>query len=515
MLEELKFKSHKFRIIRKRIIWLIGQWTGVKFSKSLRPEVYRACLDLLHPSEDLVVRLTASKTLKNMMDDFEFDAEQFLEFLEPAIALLFTLLKEVNECDTKMTVLYVMSFIIEKMSMSIKLEVENLVQYLPLLWEESREHDMLRCAIISTLLQIIKALYEIPSPEPIVAFIYQIIEMSTNINEPSHVYLLEEGLELWLIVVQYTKTMSHDLLRLCDNLLPLIEQCHNNLRTCLAITETYVFLCPDVFLTKYGKDIIKTCYYLLTDLRAEGVIVIYRLFLTMLRIAPEFALELLRPYLVEIFKKYYLHEDFVQVNQVYLQIIARVLVLDQVTFSIILTEMAIPDALEKIITLWLDKMHAVSRNREKKLLALALTSLITVSSDVIYDNFSGIMTNISETLNDITNEDEQTGAKIDSLILTDENEEEIGMTMFGYGFIDTENIQNETPHYDRCRAVCLQDPTHVIVLKDYLQAQLITLKSNVGDERYQALFSRVDRQTLKELADFVTLGIPISTLDQH
>lgn len=88
------------------------------------------------------------------MDDFEFDAEQFLAFLEPVIALLFSLLKEANGCDTKMTVLYVMSFIIEKMSMSIKLEVENLIQYLPLLWDESREHDMLRCAIISTLVRL-------------------------------------------------------------------------------------------------------------------------------------------------------------------------------------------------------------------------------------------------------------------------------------------------------------------------------------------------------------------------
>lgn len=443
------------------------------------------------------------------MDDFEFEAEQFLEFLEPVIALLFTLLKESHECDTKMTVLYVMSFIIEKMSMCIKLEVENLIQYLPLLWEESREHDMLRCAIISTLLQIIKALYEIPSPEPIVAFIYQIIEMSTNINEPSHVYLLDEGLELWLIVVQYSRTMNHDLLKLCDNLLPLIEQSSNNLRTCLAITQTYIFLCPDVFLPQYGKDIIKTCHYLLTDLRTEGVIVIYRLFLTVLRIAPKYSIELLRPYLVEVFKKYYEHEGFIQINQIYLQMIARILILDQVTFSMILSEMGIPDAMDKIVTSWLVDMPAVARNNEKKLLALALTSLMTVSSDIIFENFSTIMANISATLNDITNEDEQSGAKVDSLILTDDNEAEIGMMMFGYGFIDTENMQNETPHYDRCRAVCLQDPTHVIVLKDYLQNQLITLKGTIGDERYQTLLSRIDIQILKELSDFVSLGVQL------
>lgn len=447
------------------------------------------------------------------MDDFEFDAEQFLQFLEPTIALLFTLLKESSECDTKVTVLHVMSFIIEKMSMSIKLEVENLVQYLPLLWEESREHDMLRCAIITTLLQIIEALYEIPTPEPIVAFIYQIIEMSTNIYEPSHVYLLDEGLELWLIVVQYTKCMNHDLLKLCDNLLPLIEQSSSNLRTSLAITQTYIFLCPDEFLPRYGKDIVKACHYLVSDLRHEGVLIIYRLFLTILRIAPKYSIELLRPYLVEVFKKYYEHEKFLQINHIYLQMIARVLLLDQVTFSMILSEMAIPDALEKILSTWLNEMSTFSRNNEKKLLALALTAMITAANDVIYDNFSAIMNNLSETLNDITNEDEQTGAKVDSLILTEDNEEDIGMMMFDYGFIDTENMQNETPHYDRCRAVCLNDPTHVIVLKDFLQSQLITLKSNIGVERYQALLSRLDMQILEELSEFVSLGIQLPARD--
>lgn len=176
--------------------------------------------------------------------------------------------------------------------------------------------------------------------------------------------------------------------------------------------------------------------------------------------------------------------------------IARVLILDQVTFSMILTEMGIPDALEKILTTWLNEMPVVARSHEKKLLALALTSLITVSNDIIFDNFSSIMTNVSETLNDITNEDEQSGAKVEYvassliestfvmlfflnrfLILADDNEDEIGMIMHGYGFIDTENLQNETPHYDRCKKVCLQDPIHVIVLKDYLQSQVGYLRS--------------------------------------
>lgn len=220
LIYELKIQGGHYRILRKRIIWLIGQWTGVKFSKSLRPAVYEACLELLQPTEDIVVRLTASKTLKTILDDFDFCAEQFLEFMEPSFTLLFHLLKEAKECDTKMNVLYVMSFIVEKMSMSIKIQADNLLSYLPMLWDEGYEHNMLRVAIISALVQIIKAIYEVPSA--IINFVYQVIEMSTNVNDPSTVYLLDEGLELWLMVVQYAAAPNDQLLRLCDNLLPII-----------------------------------------------------------------------------------------------------------------------------------------------------------------------------------------------------------------------------------------------------------------------------------------------------
>lgn len=239
LVHELKIQGGNFRVLRKRIIWMAGQWTGVKFSKELRPLVYEACLELMQPTEDMVIRLTAAKTLKQVLEDFDFCAEQFLEFLEPSFTLLFHLLKAAKECDTKMNVLYVMSFIVEKMSMSIKIQAENLISFLPLLWEEGVEHNMLRVSIITALvslieeiicfvlicsfqLQIIKAIYELP--ESITPFVYQVIEMSTNVNDPSTVYLLDEGLELWLVVVQYSHAPNEALLKLCDNLLPIIGE---------------------------------------------------------------------------------------------------------------------------------------------------------------------------------------------------------------------------------------------------------------------------------------------------
>ena len=54
-----------YRIIRRRVIWLIGCWCGVKMSAKLRPTLYQTILPLLHENEDLVVRIEAAMTLRS------------------------------------------------------------------------------------------------------------------------------------------------------------------------------------------------------------------------------------------------------------------------------------------------------------------------------------------------------------------------------------------------------------------------------------------------------------------
>lgn len=92
-------------MLRRRIALLLGRWTSVKFSADLRPALYTVTLPLLRNDEDMAVRLAASRALRASIDDFEFHTEQFLPFLEPAFRLLFALLKEARECDTKVSII--------------------------------------------------------------------------------------------------------------------------------------------------------------------------------------------------------------------------------------------------------------------------------------------------------------------------------------------------------------------------------------------------------------------------
>ncbi|OBS80045.1 hypothetical protein A6R68_21754, partial [Neotoma lepida] len=115
------------------------------------------------------------------------------QYLETMFTLLFQLLQQVTECDTKMHVLHVLSCVIERVN--IRPYVGCLVQYLPLLWKQSEEHNMLRCAILTTLIHLVQGLGA--ESKNLYPFLLPVIQLSTDVSQPPHVYLLEDGLELW------------------------------------------------------------------------------------------------------------------------------------------------------------------------------------------------------------------------------------------------------------------------------------------------------------------------------
>lgn len=81
-------------------------------------------------------------------------------------------------------------------------------------------------------------------------FLISIIQVSTDVREPCHVYLVEDGLLLWLTTLENTANPHPALLGLYDNMIPLIQMTSENLRLCLQITTAYTLLCPEQFLAK-------------------------------------------------------------------------------------------------------------------------------------------------------------------------------------------------------------------------------------------------------------------------
>ena len=54
---------HRYKIVRHRVVWLLGNWVAVKMSTELRPSLYSVLVSVLQPCEDLVVRACKPPTL--------------------------------------------------------------------------------------------------------------------------------------------------------------------------------------------------------------------------------------------------------------------------------------------------------------------------------------------------------------------------------------------------------------------------------------------------------------------
>lgn len=134
-------------LIKRRILILISNWVNIKMAQENRPLCYDLLCKCLQPSEDLVIRLQATLTLKSVIDDTYFVKDTYLPYLNFHFGLLGQLLKQVEDSDTKIKVLGVLSFLIERVDIHIRPYSAQLADYLPFLWQESADHNMLRCCI--------------------------------------------------------------------------------------------------------------------------------------------------------------------------------------------------------------------------------------------------------------------------------------------------------------------------------------------------------------------------------
>ncbi|KAF2368699.1 Importin-beta N-terminal domain [Trinorchestia longiramus] len=205
LVHELKITHSNYRILRRRIIWLVGQWTDVRFSSANRPLLYEACIHLLSNDPDFVVRYHTAITLRTAIDDFDFDRKGFMPYLTPVVTLLFNLLKEAKECDNKLKVLDVLSLLIEVVGVEVREAAKPLVCFLPLLWADSEHHNLLRCAILTTLSHLVSCMGR--DSMSMHDFMLKILHLSTDSNQACHVYLLEDGLHLWLCVLENTPSL--------------------------------------------------------------------------------------------------------------------------------------------------------------------------------------------------------------------------------------------------------------------------------------------------------------------
>ena len=119
-----------FNIIRRRIAIIISQWIAIKITKEKKPVVYQIfqhLLDTSDPLNDQVVRVTAGRRFKDIADEWEFNADNFLPYAPTTLERLMALVQEVDLPDTKMALLNTISIIVERLEYHVSMIIPDTV----------------------------------------------------------------------------------------------------------------------------------------------------------------------------------------------------------------------------------------------------------------------------------------------------------------------------------------------------------------------------------------------------
>uniref|UniRef100_A0A8C2ZU02 Importin-11 n=1 Tax=Cyclopterus lumpus TaxID=8103 RepID=A0A8C2ZU02_CYCLU len=500
LLGELQVSHHRYKLIRRRVIWLIGQWISVKFKSDLRPLLYEVILSLMQ-DPDLVVRQLQTVFVlilnsRSPVDDFEFRTEQFLPYLESIFGLLFQLLQQVTECDTKMQVLHVISCVIERVNIQIRPYVGCLVQYLPLLWKQSEEHNMLRCAILTTLIHLVQGLGS--ECKNLYSFLLPVIQLSTDVTLPPHVYLLEDGLELWLVTLENSPAITPELLRIFQNMSALLDLSSENLRTCFQIVNAYLYLSATDFLQNYAESLCRSFCNLLKDVTNEGQVQVLKVVEIALKVSPVLGAHIFQPLLPAVFRGIVDGERYPVVMSTYLGIMGRILLQNSSFFSSLLTQMAsecsqkMDQLLGSVIEMWVDRMDNITQPERRKLSSLALLSLLPSDNSVIQDKFCGIINISVEALHDVMTEDTETATFKDCMLMSHFEEPKL-----------SEDEEPPTEQDKRKKLLALEDPVHSVSLQQFVYEKLKAQQAMMGDQSFGVLMETVDTELVRQLQEFL------------
>ena len=117
-LSEVQIQEQGYNVLRRRIAISIGQWVPVKPDELNRNAIYQIFQFLLSkqdPVNDLVVRITAGRQLRNVLDPFEFSPTGFMPYAPSILQDLMALVQEVELSETKMALLDTVRAVVVKM----------------------------------------------------------------------------------------------------------------------------------------------------------------------------------------------------------------------------------------------------------------------------------------------------------------------------------------------------------------------------------------------------------------
>ncbi|KAF2434686.1 putative importin 11 [Tothia fuscella] len=302
LVSDIQVQEPGYRLIRRRIAILLGKWVHIQVSKENRALLYQILLHLLDkndPLNDLVVRVTAGRQFKELVADWEFDAEPFLPFAPEAISRIMNLIAEVDLPETKMGLLETISSFVENMSHHIGPFADRIVSILPALWDETGEETLRKQVIVTLLVNLFTSLG--PASKQYQNFalfiIKAVISDQSTLLQLERMALLPDALDLWRAILENTPNTTVDQLHptllelLKTNLIPILSMDFEARRAALEITSSYFLLIPKEFLSEqtFVAELLQSQSIFLSNMKPDASAQVFEVVEQLIRAAEDFA----------------------------------------------------------------------------------------------------------------------------------------------------------------------------------------------------------------------------------
>lgn len=525
LVHDVQNQTPGFNIIRRRAAILLGQWISVKVSQATRPTVYEIFSHLLNKYDlrnDEVVRVTAGRQLKNICDDWEFKAEQFMPYAETILTRLMDLVRTAELSETKMALLNTISIIVERLERHVTPFAERIVSMLPPLWEASGEEHLMKQSILTILARLVNAMKA--ESLPMHSMVFPIIRGAVEPGSETEVYLLDDALDLWAsILVQTPQPASDELLALVPYLLPIYELGSDNLRKALEITESYILLAPSHMLSNAVRiQLLSALSSLFGTLKPDANGLVCNLVEVIIRAAEKLggepAVGQIATDLVQVgflgrlleglrgswiahcttgpLRKEPPVDGIVETD--YFSILARLILGSVNSFCEACQNAAPPidsaqptfdQTMKWLLEEWFSHFENVGDPSRRKLMCLALTKLLSTGQPFILSNLQSIMTVWTDVITELREGAEDTHE--DSLV---------------YNAADAGTLAiEEAPEDARRREGTYTDPVHSTKLPEFVSDELKQATQACGGEgAFQGWLENVDRDILNS---FLALDI--------
>ncbi|KAL8869219.1 MAG: hypothetical protein Q9174_004434 [Haloplaca sp. 1 TL-2023] len=519
LLKEMQVNEPGYNILRRRIAIVLGQWLLVKdgLDRPLVYDIFQHLLDRDHKLNDMVVRITAGRQLKNIILPFEFDPKTFSPYAPTILSALLALIGEVDTAETLLALLSTLSVLVENMKESIIPFAEQIMSFLPTLWDHSLDQFLVKQTILGILTSLVTST-KITSQQ-YHSRIIPLIDNSVDVQSGTYIQLGEDAMDLWEAILQQTPASNvPDLLRLVPRLFPLLETGSSNLVKALKMMETYIYLAPNEMLFFSANTMLSPLAGLLGGSKRE----VAGSILDIADLLMQTATAIDGPPGLWKFANNFLQTRFLQVvveglrgnhqarqttgpNRVqtwldvlvetrYLSTLARLtiltpdLLIDAV--SNIYSNEPIEHAMTWILDEWFSHLDNMSHPDGKKLNCLALTALLRTGQAYILTRLQELMTMWTEVALDLY-EDEGEDKPNDSLVYLD---------------IDALKGEQETLQQGLTRKMVFNDPVHRIDVKTHIREtlQYVVEKSGGNEEFRNRWLVNVDADVLQA---FGKLGI--------